>query len=758
MRGTGGATVNNAAHVSEAAKMVTDIAVARYLQPDEEDMDDVYRRAMRHIYPDSPDTADVMIDLAKTGSFMPNSPLLMNAGTSLGQLSACYALGIDDSWDSIASVIHLAGKIFQSGGGVGYNLSRIRPAGSPVRNSSGVASGPVSFLEIFNTMTETIKQGGKRRGAQIAILNDHHPDIETFLSAKGTEGKFSNCNHSIRISDDFMRAVEADGDWGLHFNGVTHRTVRATDLFDQIADYAWRNGEPGVQFGDTVTRTNTCPHIDGEYDTSNPCGEQFLRTNTETNGGECCTLGHVGLHTCVTSDGKFDFDRLTTIVNYGVRFLDDVIDRNHYPTPEIAAMVHETRKIGLGVMGLADALIMMGIPYNSPEGIEMSRTIAEAFDRDATEASSTLAAERGTFPAWEGSTWHERGIPMRNAMVTTVAPTGTTSQFAWCSASIEPTMMVYDRKNTIGGKYFVIHPLFEKALDAFFSVDSTRSDSEKAAAKNEVVDHVHKYGTIQDITWLPEHIRTVFVTSIDVSWEYHLEHLAIWANHIHNSVSKTVILPNSATVDDVKQVYMNAWKRGVKGVTVYRQGSRKDEVYSLKSSDPDPVVISQPYEPPEWAIGVRHRARSGCGMVYDEVFFDIINGEPVQIENFINSTGGCRAFGEGQARTISQSLQCGVPAHLLAKQLRRVRCPTAEASHRAGKADGKSCSAIIGSTMGGARDVLLGMIAQVNGTQTVPTSTHRQSKNICPDCGEPLHFGEGCGNGTCRACGWSGCA
>lgn len=890
--------------------MVRDVAAARYLKPGESSLEDVYSRTARHVFPDDDGLSSKYAKLMADGWFMPNSPCLMNAGDQWGGLAACYVQPVDDSLSSFMAMLTTATRIFQEGGGVGVNFGRMRPEGSPVRGSDGVASGPVSFIRMFDMLAETIKQGGKRRAAEIALLPISHPDVEKFLEAKYIEGSIKNANLSVRIPDAFMRAAEAGEDWDLTFNGKVYRTVKARALLEKIAHYAWVNGEPGVQFSDTVTRGDTCPHLEGEYDSSNPCvtgdtlvltrqgdlpirdlvgrevevwngrwwsavtprrtgtdqsvievtvegghrlrctpyhtmicvkgdptdldhlavikkpasalvpgdrllvvspagtigpelfprslsihaveriadagvadevfcftephlnkgvfngiltgncGEQYLRTNIQTMGGECCTLGHIGLAKCVVN-GAFDFDLLKSAVRDGVRFLDRVIDINVYPTPAIEAMAKETRKIGLGVMGLADALILMGLPYDSPEGITASLDIAQAFDRYATEASQEIADELGCFPAWEGSTWHEKGIRMRNAMVTTVAPTGTTSQFAGTSAGIEPTLIVYQRANTIGGKYFVIHPIFEQRLRTFVynEMIGIWDEDEQNARFKQVIDHAFRHGSIQDLDWLPDNLRRPFVTSLDVSWQYHLNHLQIWANSIHNGISKTVSLPESATEADVLSIYIDAWKTGVKGVTVYRQGSREDEVYSLKKEQVAPPQIPPDWERPEWLPAWARKTAGGCGTKYVVVTYDSFQGREMPVEVFVPSGEGCHASDEGETRLISKMLQLNVTVAEIDKQLNKVKCPTAMLSQKQGRAAGHSCPDIVGNTLRTVADKFLNGAAPVPQARSLPVQTApAQRSATCPDCGAKLGFGEGCGKGICRACGWSGCA
>lgn len=489
--------------------------------------------------------------------FLPNSPTLMNAGTELGQLAACFVLPVEDSMEGIFGAVKNMAVIHQSGGGTGFSFSRLRPKGDVVRSTGGIASGPVSFMRVFDVSTGVIKQGGKRRGANMGILNVDHPDILEFIRAK-EGGEFVNFNTSVAVTDAFMHALESDEDYGL-INPRTKEVVRrikARDVFNEIITYAWKTGDPGIIFADEINRYNPLPAV-GKIEATNPCSEQPLLPY------ESCNLGSINVSKFVKSgDGEVDWERLKETVWICVRFLDDVIDVNRYPLPEIEDLTKVNRKIGLGVMGFAELLIKLGIAYDSKEALSMAEKLMQFVTNEARQCSQAFGLEKGSFPNFELSSWTEYKA-MRNATVTTIAPTGTISIIAGCSSGIEPLFAVAFVRNVMGGM-LEINKLFEVIA------------KERGFYSKDLIREIAKRGSIQDIDGIPEDVKRIFVTALDISPEWHVRIQAAFQNYTDNSVSKTVNLPPDATWEDVKSVFLLAYKLKCKGVTVYRYGCKED--------------------------------------------------------------------------------------------------------------------------------------------------------------------------------------
>lgn len=504
-------------------------------------------------------------ELMKSFTFLPNSPTLMNAGVNTKlTLSACFVLPIEDDMRSIFNALKLMALVQQAGGGTGFSFSKLRPKGDIVRPSCGIASGPISFMKIFDAATEQIKQGGRRRGASMGLLRVDHPDILDFVVCKEREGVLRNFNLSVGVTDDFMKAVEADKDFDLvnPRTGEVVKTIKARVIWNLIATMAWKNGEPGIIFLDTINRFNPTPHV-GEIEAVNPCGEQPLLPY------ESCNLGSINLSKFV-NDGEINWEELREVVRFAVRFLDDVIDANTFPAKEIEEATKANRKIGLGVMGFADMLIKLGIPYNSQQALEIAEKVMSFITDEAIRMSEELGEERGSFPNFNGSVWEKRGYKhMRNATLTTIAPTGTISEIAGCSQGIEPLFAIaYIRnvKESLGYDLTVINPLFElKAV-------------ERGIYSDQLIKQISRATSIQQIKEVPDDMRRVFVTAFDVLPEWHVKMQAAFQNYTHNSISKTVNLPNHATPANVEKIFMQAWKLGCKGITVYRFSSREVQV------------------------------------------------------------------------------------------------------------------------------------------------------------------------------------
>jgi len=493
--------------------------------------------------------------------FLPNSPTLMNAGTDIGQLSACFVLPVGDSIEEIFDALKYMALIHKSGGGTGFSFSRLRPKGDVVKSTMGVASGPVSFMRVFDVATDVIKQGGRRRGANMGILRVDHPDIIEFITAKEREGVLANFNISVAVTDEFMDAVENDKYYSLinPRNGAVVRRLRARDIFDLIATAAWKTGDPGLIFLDEINRRNPTPHV-GVIESTNPCGEVPLLPY------ESCNLGSINLSRMVR-DGEVDWEKLRRTVRTAVHFLDNVIDANRYPIPQIEEATKANRKIGLGVMGFAEMLIKLGVPYDSEEAVAAAEKVMSFISEEARKKSVELGEERGSFPNFPGSIWEKTGYKaMRNATVTSIAPTGTISIIAGTSSGIEPLFAVAFVRNVMGTQLFEVNSVFEQI------------SKERGFYSTDLIVKISKTGSVQGLSEVPEDIKRIFRTALEISPEWHVRIQAAFQKYTDNAVAKTVNLPPDATVDDVRRIFMMAWRLKCKGITVYRYGSRSEQV------------------------------------------------------------------------------------------------------------------------------------------------------------------------------------
>ncbi len=506
----------------------------------------------------------VFYEMMARSEFLPNSPTLFNAGTKLGQLSACFVLPVEDSLDSIFTAVKNMALIEKSGGGVGFDFSKLRPKGDIVKSTKGVASGPVSFMRVFDTATDVIKAGGKRRGAMMAALRANHPDIVEFITCKQKTGVLSNFNISVAVTDDFMEKLEEDGEyWSVNpRNREKVKKLRAKAVWELMAKSAWESGDPGVIFLDEINRHNPIPKV-GRIESTNPCGEQPLLPY------ESCNLGSVNLSRMV-QDRRINWNKLRETVRNAVHFLDNVIDKNRFPLNEIEETTKANRKIGLGVMGFADMLIKLGIPYNSEKALKLGEKIMRLVTEKAREKSVELGEERGSFPNFDRSVLKDKYHSLRNATITTIAPTGSISIIAGCSSGIEPLFAIsFMRKVLEGTRLFETNMLFEITA------------KKRGFYNAELLEEIARTGSVQKIEGVPKDVKSIFVTALDTEPEWHVMIQAAFQKYTDNAVSKTVNLPQEATVEDVEKVFRLAYKLKCKGITVYRYGSKPEQVLNV---------------------------------------------------------------------------------------------------------------------------------------------------------------------------------
>ena len=673
-------------------------------------------------------------DLMTSYRFLPNSPTLMNAGTDIGQLAACFVLPIEDDIEGIFDAVKHAAMIHKSGGGTGFSFSRLRAKDSVVGSTGGVASGPLSFLKIFNCATEQIKQGGTRRGANMGILRVDHPDIMDFIKAKERDGELNNFNLSIGLTETFMKAVEKKEDFDLIAPNAGEKvgSLNARDVFNILVQKAWESGDPGIVFLDRINRDNPTPKL-GEMESTNPCGEQPLLPY------EACNLGSINLGKCFAKgtnghDSEVDWDELKRIVHLAVRFLDNVIDASQYPLPQITETVEKNRKIGLGVMGWADLLYQLKIPYNSQTAVDMGERVMKFVQDEARSASKTLAAERGHFPTYVESIFGEANLgPYRNATTTTIAPTGTLSIIAGCSSGVEPLFALSFVRNVMDNDKLVeTNPFFEAAV------------KNAGAYSTNLMEEIAKVGTIKKMEHLPEELRTIFVTSMDIEPIWHLKMQAAFQKHTDNAVSKTVNLPSDATKEDIWDIYWKAYEYGCKGVTVYRDGSKTSQVLCTGDSDKkkqkeeDTSVVQ---DRPDVIYGFTQKIATGLGMLFLTV--NEMDGKPFEVFATIGKSGGSiTAKAEAIGRLVSLALRSGVEVREIVEQLKGIggENPKFMKKHLVKSIPDAIAHVFESRYLSG--DHVDVQVASLN-------------KELCPDCGQPLVFEEGCH--ICKSCAYTKC-
>jgi ribonucleoside-diphosphate reductase alpha chain len=732
---------DNAIRVLERRYLIKD-GEGRVIETPQE----LFRRVAKHIasaeliYNPEADVSiceEAFYQLIESLEFLPNSPTLMNAGRELGQLSACFVIPIKDSMESIFDAVKYTALIHKSGGGTGFSFSRLRPERDRVGSTGGVASGPVSFMRAFDVTTDVIKQGGMRRGANMAILSVEHPDVLRFIEVKEDPQVLTNFNLSVAVTDDFMKAVVKDTDYNLvnPRTGEVMEKLNAKAVFDKIVDMAWRTGDPGVVFIDEINRHNPTPKL-GKIESTNPCGEQPLLPF------ESCNLGSINLSKMVMyKDGQsyVDYDKLSQAVKLAVRFLDDVIEVNQFPLPEIAEMTKTTRKIGLGVMGFADMLIQLGIPYASEQGLVMAEEIAHFISEEADKASIGLAQERGVFPTFEGSIYDMPDGPrFRNASRTTIAPTGSLSIIANCSSGIEPLFALSYVRHILEGEEFVeVNPYFEEAaqIGGFYSPDLMKQLAEGKRLK--------------DIEEVPEEIKEVFVTAHDISPEWHVRMQAAFQKFTDSAVSKTVNFPSEATPEDVAKVYMLAYQEGLKGITIYRDRSRESQVLTVGKGVEKAERKLSPRKRPKVTRGVTERVNTGCGYIYVTVNFD--SQGISEVFSTLGKAGGCAAAQlEAISRLTSLALRSGIDIDSIVKHLRGIRCPSIawEQGHAI-----LSCADAIASVL--EKYIREEKASNPETPQPENTELIKSWAGQCPDCGGSLIYQEGCN--ICLNCGFTKC-
>jgi ribonucleoside-diphosphate reductase alpha chain len=742
---SGGALfVRNGLHLSKNAKTVL---ARRYLKKDEhgkpmENPAQMFRRVARHIaradlnYDPQADIEAVeerFYNLMTEMRFLPNSPTLMNAGRRLGQLAACFVLPVEDSMEAIFDTLKNAAIIHKSGGGTGFSFSRLRPKNSMVGTTGGVASGPVSFMKIFNTATEQVKQGGTRRGANMAILKVDHPDILEFIYCKRCNDELNNFNISVGLTDAFMAAVEKGATYDL-IDPKSRKVIErldARDVYAGLIEQAWRNGDPGIVFLDRINRDNPTPTL-GEIESTNPCGEQPLLPM------EACNLGSINLAACVAGQGAtaaIDYTELKRVVHTAVHFLDNTIDMSRYPLEAIDTMVKGNRKVGLGVMGFADLLFQLGIPYNSETALNQAEEVMAFIRDEAQTASRHLAAERGAFRNFEFSTYAQRNLPpLRNATLTTIAPTGTLSIIANCSSGIEPLFALSFVRNVMDNdKLTEVNPCFEAVAKAhgFYSEELMRT--------------IAKNGSLRDIASVPEEIKAVFVTAHDISPEWHIRMQAAFQKHTDNAVSKTVNLPHDATAEDVRKVYDLAYELNCKGVTIYRDGSKNNQVLSTAATADKAAQSASGAvrKRPETLDGFTTKIRTGLGQLY--VTVTELDGRPFEVFATIGKSGrSTTAKTEAIGRLVSLALRSGVYVGEIIEQLKGIG-----GEHPVFQEGGLVLS--IPDAIGHVLERRY--MTRGNGKK------HKHGNTLlgeaCPECGQTVSFEEGCQK--CHFCGYTKC-
>ncbi len=699
--------------------------------------------------------------------FLPNSPTLFNAGTKHPMLFACFVIDVPDSIEGIFDAVKTTAKIQKMGGGTGFNFSKLRPEGDIVKTTMGSASGPVSFIEVFDVTSDVIKQGGKRRGANMGILNVSHPDIEKFLECKKEEGKLSNFNISVGIDRSFIDAVKEGKEYPLinPRNGELVKTVNAKTIWKKIAEGAWRNGEPGIIYLDNINRLNPTIKSLGPITATNPCGEQPLYP------GESCCLGSINLSRFV-KNGGVDWKGLERVTKIATRFLDNLIDLNMFPETFIEERTKLLRRIGLGIMGLADVFLLLGIRYGSRESVLLAKKLMESVEYWAKEESINLARERGPFPHFSESLYREGFLPIdasneksekikdelkeltgidspsfswdkmrekvkegvRNVTCTTVAPTGSISIIAGTSSGIEPIFAFFYKRKITAGEFVEIHPGLLRLI------------REKGLPEERIIREVEEGKSVKEIPDIPDSIKPTLVTTYDISPDEHVEILSAVQEFTENAVSKTINVPNSFTVEETENIFLKAYTMGIKGITFYRDGSRKEQV--LKKLERKEGEVLRPTKRPTLLRGITYKEKTGCGNIYVTVNMD--DGKPQEVFLHIAKSGGCvAAFSEALGRVTSAALRAGVDGWSLVKQLEYIRCP------RPVIGGAVSCPDAVARAIRGVLEEAGRESSKREESASLSFVFEKGIRPECPMCGGEMAFEEGCAK--CLSCGYSEC-
>lgn len=714
----------------ELSKTAMEILKKRYLKKDEdgnviESPDDMFSRVADFVASTEKTQVekefytDCFFHIMSSLKFLPNSPTLMNAGRKNGQLSACFVLPVTDTMEGIFDAIKNTAIIHKTGGGTGFSFSSLRPKNSRVGSTGGVASGPVSFMKIFNTATEQVKQGGTRRGANMGVLRVDHPDILEFISCKDIEGEFNNFNISVGITEEFMQAVNSDSHYNLYDprNGKAVKKVKAYLIFDKIVRSAWAKGDPGVLFLDTINKRNQLKQL-GNIEATNPCGEVCLLPY------ESCNLGSINLKEMVIDNALSEIELIET-TKTAIRFLDNIIDVTRHPLPEIEKIVTGNRKIGLGVMGFADMLYKLNIPYGSEKSFKIAEKVMRIISDIADETSIKLAEEKGVFPNFDKSEFKTK---RRNATLTSIAPTGTLSMIAGCSSGIEPNFGIMYKKTVMDNDtFYVTNSVFNQYL-----VDNNITLSKEE--KEKIADT----GSIQEIDVISDEFKKIFVVSQDLHYKSHVYMQAAFQKYVDNSVSKTINFPNSATKDDISEAYKLAYETECKGITIYRDGCRQEQVINFDKPKEKTIENKTAKERPETITGKTNRMKTGYGNLY--VTVNEIEGKPFEVFATIGKSGrSTTAKAEAIGRLVSLALRHDVPVEEIVKQLKGI----------GGEYPVFQEGGLVLSIPDGISRVLEANYVRKNGHVRTPTMTG------CPDCGNKLEYASGCVH--CISCGYSKC-